>query len=135
VGVAGAFFPALLLFWNGIAPVHPVVGVHAARTIVKEMKTMKKSDLIAALAEKEGLREQEAFEIVNMVFAGFTDTLRKGGRIEIRGFGSFTIRNYPPYLGKNPKTGQRVKVGPKKLPYFKVGKELKEGVNHRKASK
>lgn len=96
---------------------------------------MKKSDLIVALSEKEGLREQEAFEIVNLVFAGFTDTLRKGGRIEIRGFGSFTVRSYPPYLGKNPKTGQRVKVGPKKLPYFKVGKELKEGVNHRKAGK
>jgi integration host factor subunit beta len=144
--VAGAAFPALFLFWHGITLVYPVVGVHAERTtltaelctgtsILKEIKTMKKSDLIIALSEKEGLREQEAFDIVNLVFAGFTDTLRKGGRIEIRGFGSFTIRNYPPYLGKNPKTGQRVKVGPKKLPYFKVGKELKEGVNHGKASK
>jgi len=90
---------------------------------------MKKSDVILALSEKEGLREQEAFEIVNMVFSGFTETLRKGGRIEIRGFGSFTVRDYPPYLGKNPKTGKRVEVGPKKLPYFKVGKELKERVN------
>ena len=90
---------------------------------------MKKSDVILALSEKENLREQEAFEIVNMVFSGFTETLRKGGRIEIRGFGSFTVRDYPPYLGKNPKTGKRVEVGPKKLPYFKVGKELKERVN------
>jgi integration host factor subunit beta len=94
---------------------------------------MKKSDVIAALAEREGIREQEAFEIVNLVFNGFTDTLREGGRIEIRGFGSFTVRDYPPYLGKNPKTGQRVKVGPKKLPYFKVGKELKEEVNKGKS--
>jgi integration host factor subunit beta len=93
---------------------------------------MKKSDLIAVLSEKEDLREPEAFEIVNLVFSGFTDALRNGDRIEIRGFGSFTIRDYPPYLGKNPKTGQRVEVGPKKLPYFKVGKELKEGVNNRK---
>lgn len=96
---------------------------------------MKKSDLIVALSEKEGLREREAFDIVNLVFSGFTNALRKGDRIEIRGFGSFTIRDYPPYLGKNPKTGQRVKVGPKKLPYFKVGKELKEGVNNRKSGK
>jgi integration host factor subunit beta len=96
---------------------------------------MKKSDLIVALSEKESLREQEAFDIVNLVFGGFTDALRKGERIEIRGFGSFTTRNYAPYLGKNPKTGQRVKVGPKKLPYFKVGKELKEGVNRRKSGK
>lgn len=91
---------------------------------------MKKSDLIAALAAKEGIREQEAFEVVNLLFTGFTDALSKGDRIEIRGFGSFTIRSYSPYLGKNPKTGARVKVGPKKLPYFKVGKELKEGVNN-----
>ena len=96
---------------------------------------MKKSDLIVALSEKEGLREQEAFDIANLVFSGFTNALRKGDRIEIRGFGSFTIRDYPSYLGKNPKTGQRVKVGPKKLPYFKVGKELKEGVNNRKSGK
>jgi integration host factor subunit beta len=96
---------------------------------------MKKSDLIVALSEKEGLRDKESFDIVNLVFSGFTDALRKGDRIEIRGFGSFTIRDYPPYLGKNPKTGQRVKVGPKKLPYFKVGKELKEGVNKRKSGK
>jgi integration host factor subunit beta len=93
---------------------------------------MKKSDVILALSEKEGLREQEAFEIVNLVFSGFTETLRKGGRIEIRGFGSFTVRDYPSYLGKNPKTGKRVEVEPKKLPYFKVGKELKEKVNKSK---
>jgi integration host factor subunit beta len=98
---------------------------------LKEKMTMKKSDVILALSEKEGLREQEAFEIVNMVFSGFTETLRKGGRIEIRGFGSFTVRDYPPYLGKNPKTGKRVEVDSKKLPYFKVGKELKERVNKR----
>jgi integration host factor subunit beta len=90
---------------------------------------MKKSDLISALSEKESLRGKEASEIVNLVFDGFTNALRKRERIEIRGFGSFTVREYPPYLGKNPKTGQRVEVGSKKLPYFKVGKELKEMVN------
>ncbi len=96
---------------------------------------MKKSDLIAQLSEKEQLSVKEAFDIVNLVFDGFTDALREGGRVEIRGFGSFTVRDYSPYLGKNPKTGQRVQVGSKKLPYFKVGKELKERVNGRKGSK
>jgi integration host factor subunit beta len=96
---------------------------------------MKKSDLIAQLSEKEQLSGKEAFDIVNLVFDGFTDALREGGRVEIRGFGSFTVRDYSPYLGKNPKTGQRVQVGSKKLPYFKVGKELKERVNGRKGSK
>ena len=96
---------------------------------------MKKSDLIAQLSEKEQLSGKEAFDIVNWVFDGFKDALRKGGRVEIRGFGSFTVRDYSPYLGKNPKTGQRVQVGSKKLPYFKVGKELRERVNGRKGSK
>ena len=96
---------------------------------------MKKSDLIAQLSEKEQLSGKEAFDIVNLVFDGFTKALREGGRVEIRGFGSFKVRDYSPYLGKNPKTGQRVQVGSKKLPYFKVGKELKERVNGRKGSK
>ena len=96
---------------------------------------MKKSDLIAQLSEREQLSGKEAFDIVNLVFDGFTDALRKGGRVEIRGFGSFTVRDYSPYLGKNPKTGQRVQVGSKKLPYFKVGKELKERVNSGKKSR
>jgi integration host factor subunit beta len=96
---------------------------------------MKKSDLIAQLSEKEQLSGKEAFDIINWVFDGFTNALREGGRVEIRGFGSFTVRDYSPYLGKNPKTGQRVQVGSKKLPYFKVGKELKERVNGRKGSK
>ena len=96
---------------------------------------MKKSDLIAQLSKKEQLSGKEAFDVINWVFDGFTDALREGGRVEIRGFGSFTVRDYSPYLGKNPKTGQHVQVGSKKLPYFKVGKELKERVNGRKGSK
>ena len=66
---------------------------------------MNKSDLIAQLSIKEKLSGKEAFDIVHLVFDGFTDALRKGGRIEIRRFGSFTVRDYSPYLGKNPKTG------------------------------
>jgi integration host factor subunit beta len=90
---------------------------------------MNKTDLIEALAAKEGLQEKEAYTIVNLIFDGFTDTLNKGGRIEIRGFGSFSVREYGAYTGSNPKTGKKVEVKPKRLPFFKVGKELKEWVN------
>ena len=90
---------------------------------------MNKSDLIDALSTKEGLHEKTASEVVNMVMDGFTDALRKGGRIEIRGFGSFCVRAYDGYTGRNPKTGAKTEVRGKKLPFFKVGKELKEGVN------
>jgi len=86
---------------------------------------MNKSGLIDALSTKEGLHEKTASEVVNMVMDGFTDALRKGGRIEIRGFGSFSVRKYDGYAGRNPRT----EVGAKKLPFFKVGKELREGVN------
>lgn len=90
---------------------------------------MNKANLIEALAAKEGLKDSEAYDIVNMVFDGFTDALRDGGRIEIRGFGSFTVRKYGAYTGKNPKTGKKVNVSEKRLPFFKVGKELKVRVN------
>jgi integration host factor subunit beta len=90
---------------------------------------MNKADLIEALAVKEGLQEKEAYTIINLIFDGFTDTLKKGGRIEIRGFGSFSVREYGAYTGSNPKTGKKVDVKPKRLPFFKVGKELKERVN------
>lgn len=90
---------------------------------------MNKSDLITALSLKENLSDKNATEILNLIFDGFTDTLKKGGRVEIRGFGSFTVREYDGYTGRNPKTGVKTEVGAKKLPYFKVGKELKEKVN------
>lgn len=87
---------------------------------------MNKSDLIDALAEKENLAEKNASEIVNLFFDGFTDALKKGGRVEIRGFGCFSVREYDAYTGRNPKTGEQTKVGPKRLPFFKVGRELKK---------
>jgi integration host factor subunit beta len=86
---------------------------------------MTKSDLIAALALKENLTEKLAMDIVNLVFDGFANALKNGGRIEIRGFGSFVMREYDAYKGRNPKTGKVVEVKPKKLPFFKVGSELK----------
>jgi integration host factor subunit beta len=89
---------------------------------------MNKSDLIIALSEKEKLTEKDASRLVNLVFDGFTDALKNGGRIEIRGFGSFTVREYDGYRGRNPKTGEPVAVKPKKGAFFKVGKELKKRV-------
>ena len=90
---------------------------------------MNKSDLIDALSLKEDLTEKNAFEIINLIFDGFTDALKKDGRIEIRGFGSFSVREYGGYTGRNPKTGAKTEVGPKKLPFFKMGKELRDRVN------
>ncbi len=92
---------------------------------------MNKSGLIGALSRKEDLTEKEATEVVKLIFKGFADELKKGGRIEIRGFGSFVIREYGAYTGRNPKTGSNIKVSSKKLPFFKVGKELREGVNQK----
>jgi len=90
---------------------------------------MNKSGLIEALSRKENLTEKMAIDVVNLVFKGFTDELGENGRIEIRGFGSFVVRKYDAYTGRNPKTGKSIKVSPKKLPFFKVGKELKERVD------
>jgi len=92
---------------------------------------MKKSDLIEAVAEKHNLSEKVAMQIVDLVFNGFTDALRKDGRIEIRDFGRFSVREYDPYAGRNPKTGEPIKVKRKKLPYFKAGRELRDKVNHK----
>ena len=90
---------------------------------------MNKSGLIEALSKKEGLTEKKAIDVVNLIFKGFTDELKKGGRIEIRGFGSFTVREYKAYTGRNPRSGEHVEVKPKKAPFFKVGRELKKMVN------
>ena len=90
---------------------------------------MKKSDLILLLATRENLTETQAARIVELIFDGFKDALAKGDRIEIRGFGSFVMREYATYTGRNPKTGDKVEIKPKQLPYFKVGKELKEKIN------
>jgi len=86
---------------------------------------MNKSDLIAALANKENLTDKQATDIINQILGGFRDSLKKGDKIEIRGFGSFSVREYKAYAGRNPMTGKNVGVKPKKLPFFKVGKELK----------
>ena len=87
---------------------------------------MNARDLATKLAEKENLTQREAEAAVKLIFRLFTDAMKQGERIEIRGFGSFVIRDYRTYVGRNPKTGEKVEIRPKRLPYFKVGKELKE---------
>ena len=93
---------------------------------------MTKSDLIAALADRENLTDKQATDIINQILKGFTDTLKNGDRVEIRGFGSFSVREYKAYAGRNPRSGTNVDVRPKKLPYFKVGKEMNGIVDSKK---
>ncbi len=90
---------------------------------------MTKSELIEAIAARSELTKARAEMVVNCVFDAMTQALQRGEGIEIRGFGSFTVRPYKPYDGRNPRTGQPVPVPAKRLPFFKVGKELKELVN------
>jgi integration host factor subunit beta len=90
---------------------------------------MNKIDVIMTLAEKKSLTKKQAIDIVNLIFKGFINELKNGGRIEIRGFGIFTVREYKAYKGRNPKTGKTVEVKPKKMPFFKVGRELKKMVD------
>lgn len=89
---------------------------------------MKRSDLIAKLAEQKNLPMHVAEKIIHEIIGSMTDTLIAGNRIEIRGFGSFEIRDYAGRTGRNPKSGTPVTVKPKKLPFFKTGKELKERI-------
>jgi integration host factor subunit beta len=90
---------------------------------------MTKSDLIDVLCETQKLPKGRAELLVHIIFDAMEAALKRGERIEIRGFGSFEIRNYRSYEGRNPRTGVAVSVKPKRLPFFKVGKELKERVN------
>jgi len=91
---------------------------------------MNKSQLIETLAKEHNLPVKKAEEIIDTIFGDMEKALAKGERVEIRGLGSFKIKSYDGYDGRNPKTGQIIKVVPKKLPFFKVGKELKDRVDN-----
>ena len=93
---------------------------------------MNKAELATEVSKKAKVSHKVAKVVVDAVFEEMVKALRSGERVEIRGFGSFVIRNYGSYQGRNPKTGETVSVSPKKLPYFKVGKELKERVDAKK---
>jgi integration host factor subunit beta len=94
-----------------------------------EAVIMTKSELIDAMAARANLTKARAELVVNCIFDAMTEALERGEGIEIRGFGSFTVRPYKAYSGRNPRTGEPVPVPAKRLPFFKVGKELKELVN------
>ena len=92
---------------------------------------MNKSDLIETLHQNGGLDLQMAEFVVTEVFQAMTETLVQGKRIEFRGFGSFDVRKYKGYTGRKPRTEEKMRIKPKKLPFFKVGKELRERVMKR----
>ena len=96
------------------------------------MKTkggMTKAELVDQVARNTQLTKKHAELVVNTVFESIVQSLKEGEKIELRGFGSFRIRQRGPRIGRNPKTGDRVAVPPKRIPYFKPGKDLKEMLN------
>lgn len=92
---------------------------------------MTKAELVDEVANIVQLTKKQAETIVNIVFDSIVESLRAGEKIELRGFGSFRLRNRKSRTGRNPKTGEKVDVPSKKIPYFKPGKELKELINKR----
>jgi len=92
---------------------------------------MNKLDLVGALSNRMDLPMRKSKEIVNLVFESMSRALVNGDRIEVRGFGSFVLKKYRDYTGRNPKTGKNIAVGKKNLPFFKVGKDLREKVDGR----
>jgi integration host factor subunit beta len=90
---------------------------------------LTKSELIEVVAQEAGLPKGRAELVINTIFDSMVEALQRSEGIEIRGFGSFTVRQYKSYEGRNPRTGDPVHVAPKRLPFFKVGKDLRERVN------
>ena len=90
---------------------------------------MNKSELIKTLAEQSDISLSEATLVVTTFVDCMKNALLSGDRVEIRGFGSFKVKEYTGYAGRNPRTGEKVEVSPKRLPFFRAGKELKEYLN------
>ena len=90
---------------------------------------MNKLEIIEAVVAEKKITKSEATKIVNIFFGEISEALTDGERVEIRGLCSFYVKNYKAYTGRNPKTGETVSIAPKKLPFFKCGKELKERVD------
>ena len=90
---------------------------------------MNKLELVEALKKSNGLSKSESSKVVDLFFNEMSNALAAGDRVEIRGFCSFFVKEYGSYTGRNPKTGEKVSIAPKKLPFFKPGKELKERVD------
>ena len=90
---------------------------------------MNKLELISALKNEASISKSDAAKVVQIFFDNMADALAKGERVEIRGLCSFYVKEYKSYTGRNPKTGEKVQIRPKQLPFFKAGKELKERVD------
>ncbi len=90
---------------------------------------MNKSELAKVLAEKRKISVDDAEMVVQTLVSGMKDALVDGGRVEIRGFGSFKVKEYEGYQGRNPKTGELIDVQPKRMPFFRAGKELRDFLN------
>ncbi len=92
---------------------------------------MTKAELVDNVADKVNLTKKQTEAIVNILFNSITEALSDGDKVELRGFGSFRIRDRNPREGRNPKTGDTVHIPAKKVPFFKAGKELREMVDNR----
>lgn len=92
--------------------------------------TLTKADLIEEVLKVTELPRKESETVVETIFESIIESIQKGQKIEIRGFGSFRTRNRRGRTGRNPKTGEKVEVPPKKIPFFKPSKELKDFVNN-----
>ena len=90
---------------------------------------MNKLELISALKAEANMSKAEAAKVVQIFFDNMSEAMARGERVEIRGLCSFFIKEYKSYTGRNPKTGDRVQIKPKRLPFFKSGKELRERVD------
>lgn len=90
---------------------------------------MNKLELIDRLKEEAELTKSEAQTVIDIFFGSMTDAMARGERVELRGLCSFFVKEYKSYMGRNPKTGEKVKIAPKKLPFFKAGLDLKTRVD------
>ena len=107
----------------------PLDHLEPEEEIADKAGVMTKAELVDEVARVVSLTKKQAETIVNIVFDSIVDSLRSGQKIELRGFGSFRLRSRKSRTGRNPKTGEKVDVPSKKIPYFKPGKELKELIN------
>ncbi|HEY5284347.1 MAG TPA: HU family DNA-binding protein [Polyangia bacterium] len=96
---------------------------------------MTRDDLIERIAQRTKMSRPQAETVVCAIFTSMEQSLRRGERIEIRGFGTFQVRSYKGYKGRNPRTGTHVEIAPKRLPFFKVSKNLAAEVNGGRAQK
>ncbi len=101
---------------------------------MEKAKVMTKADLVEDVARASELTKKDAERLVEIVFESIIETLNHGEKIELRGFGSFRVRERGARRGRNPKTGDPVSIPAKRVPYFKPGKELKELINEDNAS-